>query len=406
MYGFNESDARRGVEMSKRVPRMMQTHESRSRDQARPAATREPVLSGKNSNSENGPRKMDVSGVNPPAANTGRSGGSNARGGGFWGMFAGGSVAAIVVLYLLMGEMDQGPNAASPTVGALPAQYEPARAFRYLTSLCDLGPRPSGSPQMARQQRQLKQFFEKQGATVRMQSFEIRHPETGNPVEMSNLIASWHPGRPKRFLFCAHYDTRPFPDRDSNNPQGVFVGANDGASGVAALMELAHQLSVLPKDVGVDIVLFDGEEFVFQQGRDDYFLGSTFFAKKYKAEPPAIPYKAGVLLDMIGDRELKIYFEQNSLKYARDVARGIWQTADQLGVRAFVSRARHNIDDDHIPLNEIARIPTVDLIDFDYPRPGFGAPSYWHTEQDVPANCSGDSLAAVVWVVHQWLQRQ
>jgi hypothetical protein len=75
-------------------------------------------------------------------------------------------------------------------------------------------------------------------------------------------------------------------------------------------------------------------------------------------------------------------------------------------VRAFVARPRHNIDDDHIPLNEIARIPTVDLIDFDYPRPGFGAPSYWHTEQDIPANCSGDSLAAVVWVVHQWLLKQ
>ena len=171
-------------------------------------------------------------------------------------------------------------------------------------------------------------------------------------------------------------------------------------------MELSNQMSDLPADVGVDIVLFDAEEFVFQQGRDDYFLGSTFFAQKYVASPPAVPYQAGILLDMIGDRELKIFYEQNSMRYARDVNKSIWRTANRLGVRAFVPRSRHKIDDDHIPLNQIAKIPTVDLIDFDYPRPGIGAPKYWHTEQDVPANCSGVSLAAVTWVVHEWLKEQ
>ena len=154
------------------------------------------------------------------------------------------------------------------------------------------------------------------------------------------------------------------------------------------------------------MVLFDGEEFILRQGRDEYFLGSKFFAKKYKSEPPQIGYRAGVLLDMIGDRELKIYYERNSMRYARDIAKEIWATAARLGVRAFVPRGRHTVDDDHIPLNQIAGIPTVDLIDFDYPRPGIGAPSYWHTEQDVPENCSGQSLAAVVWVVHEWLKSQ
>lgn len=259
---------------------------------------------------------------------------------------------------------------------------------------------------MKRQQEYLQRFFAGQGAAVTMQTFEIRHPEDGSPVPMANLIASWHPQRPKRFLLCAHYDTRPYPDSDPHNPRGVFVGANDGASGTAALMELAHQMQDLPADVGVDIVLFDGEEFVWQQGRDDYFLGSTFFAEKYRVSPPAIPYQAGILLDMIGDRELTIYYEQNSLKYARDVVKSVWRTAEQLGVRAFISRSRHKIEDDHIPLNQIAGIPTIDIIDFDYPRPGIGAPRYWHTEQDVPANCSGESIAAVVWVVHQWLKQQ
>jgi hypothetical protein len=318
------------------------------------------------------------------------------------------ALAAVLVLVAIgAGVFERGPvEPESPSIGAIPAAYNRERAFGYLQQLCDLGPRPSGSAAMARQQQMLQQFFADRGASVTMQTFDIRHPEDGSDVALANLIASWHPDRPKRFLLCAHYDTRPFPDQDPLNRRGTFVGANDGASGTAALMELANQMSDLPQDVGVDIVLFDGEEFVWQQGRDDYFLGSTFFARKYLASPPAVPYQAGILLDMIGDRELTIYYEQNSLRYARDVVKSIWRTADKLGVRAFVPRVRHTIDDDHIPLNKIARIPTVDLIDFDYPRVGIGAPSYWHTEQDIPDNCSGDSLAAVVWVLHQWLKGQ
>lgn len=313
----------------------------------------------------------------------------------------------LLIVAVSTGAFERGP--ADPTRAtdkAIPRQYDPNRAFGYLTQLCDLGKRPSGSPGMKKQQQMLQRFFIERGAAVTMQTFEIRHPEDGSPVPMGNLIASWHPDRPKRYLICAHYDTRPFPDQDRQNKRGEFIGANDGASGTAAIMELAHQLDDLPTDVGVDLVLFDGEEFVWRQGRDDYFLGSTFFAEKYVASPPKVPYQAGILLDMIGDRELTIYYEKNSLSYARDVTKSIWRTAAKLGVRAFIPRSRHKIDDDHIPLNQIARIPTTDLIDFDYPRPGFNAPSYWHTEQDIPQNCSGQSLAAVVWVVHTWLKSQ
>lgn len=317
------------------------------------------------------------------------------------------SLGILLIVLVWSGVFDRGPRGNdSPTLRGIPSDYDSDRAMRYLVQLCDLGPRPSGSPAMTRQQQMLQEFFTQRGATVTMQRFEIRHPEDGSPVPMANLIATWHPTRAKRFLLCAHYDTRPFPDRDRTNRRGTFIGANDGGSGTAALMELANQLADLPPDVGVDMVLFDGEEFVWEQGRDDYFLGSKFFAEKYLATPPAVPYRCGILLDMVGDRELKIYYEENSLKYARDVAKSIWKTAGRLGVRAFVPRSRHKIDDDHIPLNQVAKIPTVDLIDFDYPRPGIGAPSYWHTEQDTAENCSGESLAAVVWVVHEWLKSQ
>ncbi|MGB7323562.1 MAG: M28 family peptidase [Rubripirellula sp.] len=312
-----------------------------------------------------------------------------------------------VLAWFLLGAGNDTPVDVSPTSGAIPSAYQPDRAMGYLQKLCEFGSRPSGSAAMTSQQQYLQAFFAEQGAVVSMQTFDIRHPEDGSNVSMSNVIASWGLDRPKRFLLCAHYDTRPFPDQDRSNRRGVFLGANDGASGTAALMEISHQFaSNLPSDVGVDIVLFDGEEFVFQQGRDDYFLGSTFFAEKYKSSPPAIPYQAGILLDMIGDRELKIFYEVNSLRMARDVTKSVWAVASDLGVDAFVARTRHEIQDDHLPLNRIAGIPTTDIIDFDYPRPGIGAPSYWHTQQDVPANCSGTSMAAVVWVVHVWLTGQ
>lgn len=315
--------------------------------------------------------------------------------------------SGLVLIAISSGLFGRGAVAVqSPTRTPIPDRYDAQRAMSYLQQLCDLGPRPSGSAAMARQQRLLEAFFTERGATVTRQVFDTRDPNDGSALTMVNLIASWHPDRPRRYLFCAHYDTRPYPDRDRRNPRGVFIGANDGASGTAGLMELANQFDDLPSDIGVDLVLFDGEEYVWQRDGGRYFIGSTYFAEQYKNTPPQVPYQAGVLLDMIGDKELKLYYEANSVRFAKTVARSFWTTAQQLGVQAFVMRTRHDLRDDHLPLNQIARIPTIDVIDFDYPRPGIGAPSYWHTEQDVPANCSGESIAAVVWVAHQWLVSQ
>jgi len=326
----------------------------------------------------------------------------------FWSAAIATTVVAVcliigVVAFVVMQGRDSGSNTSSFVVVA---PYDANRAEAYLRTICDFGPRPSGSPAMAKQQAFLKDFFTNAGGTVEMQTFKERDPLTGAAVEMTNIIARWHPERPDRILVAAHYDTRPFPDRDSQNPKGVFVGANDGGSGVAGLMELSHHMNRLPPNVGVDLVLFDGEELVYQERRDSYFLGSTYFARNYVANPPANPYKAGVLLDMIGDKELRIYYERNSWNYARDVCKSLFGVAELLKADAFVPRIRHEVRDDHIPLNDIARIPTIDLIDFDYPRPGIGAPQYWHTTKDVPENCSGQSIATVVYVLHQWLMRQ
>ena len=286
--------------------------------------------------------------------------------------------------------------AAIPTrfASAAPPTLDAARAFGYLQKICRLGPRRSGSRGMSEQQTLLAEHFSKLGAQVGYQSFDAADPLSGEPVRMSNLIVTWHPKAIDRVLIACHYDTRPYPENDRRNPRGLFVGANDGASGVALLMELGNLMPGLRTSRGVDFVFFDGEELVVQS-RGKYFLGSTYFARQYHDAPPAYKYSAGVLVDMVGDRELDLFPEKTSLRLAPGVTRSIWATAKSLNVREFHPTPRHEISDDHVPLNEIAGIPTSDVIDFDYP--------YWHTTLDVPNRCSGESLVKVGRVLLRWL---
>jgi glutaminyl-peptide cyclotransferase len=279
------------------------------------------------------------------------------------------------------------------------------RAYQYLKEICAIGPRVSGTEGMRRQQEYLEAHFAKLGGKVTLQPFTARHPLDGSTVKLANLIVEWHPERKQRILLCAHYDTRPFPDQDPIDRRGVFVGANDGASGTAILCELAHSAAELNTKYGIDFVLFDGEELVYDGDRDPYFLGSEHFAREYVARPPGHQYSCGVLLDMVGDAQLQIFRETNSMKtpQQRQIVNDIWSIARELGVREFLNGQGHEVRDDHLALNEIARIPTIDIIDFDYPNSR--GPGYWHTTQDVPEKCSAASLAKVGWVVKTWVQR-
>jgi hypothetical protein len=253
---------------------------------------------------------------------------------------------------------------------------------------------------MHAQQKLLTTHFQNLGGKVRLQKFRVRHPQTGKEVAMANMIVEWQPQRRERILLCAHYDTRPFPDQDTRNPRGTFVGANDGASGAALMMEMAHQMANLKGKLGVDFVLFDGEEFIFEERRDPYFVGSEYFATAYaNARPGAPRYRAGVLLDMVADADLQIYPDRHSVSWddTRPIVEAIFDTAARLGVREFVVSKRYDVLDDHIKLHEIGKIPCCDIIDFRYPP--------WHTQDDTPANCSALSLAKVGWVLQEWLKQ-
>jgi glutaminyl-peptide cyclotransferase len=275
------------------------------------------------------------------------------------------------------------------------------RTYRYLEQICAIGPRIPGSAGMREQQELLKKHFEQFGGQVSLQTFHARNPLGGENVPMANLIVQWHPEREERILLCAHYDTRPLPDRDpdpARRQAGVFLGANDGGSGVAVLMELAHLMPELNSRYGVDFVMFDGEELVYADHRDPYFLGSTWFAQQYAEHPPGYRYRWGVLLDMVGDADLQVFQEAQSVAWrdTRPLVKQIWQTAARLGVNEFIPRPKYQVNDDHIPLRNIAKIPTCDIVDLDYP--------YWHTEADTVRRCSGSSLAKVGWVVYEWLK--
>ena len=281
-------------------------------------------------------------------------------------------------------------------------QFDGQSAFSFLKQVCAIGKRVSGSPGMTQQQALLKKHFtQNTGGQVYFQPFLVRHPLDGRQIELKNMLVRWHPEREKRLLVCCHYDTRPFPDRDPVNPRGVFIGANDGGSGVGLLCELGKHVAGMQGNFGIDFLFFDGEEFVFVSGRDTMFLGSTFFSREYAARRVNAKYTAGVLVDMVADKNLQLHYEGNSLRKAPRVTRHLWQIAGELGIKEFVAKKRHTIRDDHLPLNQIARIPVCDIIDFDFPVAGNG---YWHTEKDVVENCSADSLEKVGKVVLQWLR--
>jgi glutaminyl-peptide cyclotransferase len=315
-------------------------------------------------------------------------------------------VGGCVVLGYLALYGDRGPNRhAEAAVSRLRLEDIPldgARAYGYLKQLCAIGRRPSGSTGMQSQQKLLAEHFQKLGGQVEFQRFQAAHPADGSPVPMGNLIVRWHPQNTQRVLLCTHYDTLPFPMLDRRNPRGTFIGANDGTSGVAVLMELAHQMPKLPCKYGVDFVLFDGEEFVFAGRGGSYlgsfFLGSGHFARAYAENPPPYRYRWGVLLDMVGDADLQIYQERYSMSWddTRPLVEDLWATARRLGVREFIPRQKYFVRDDHLPLHDTGKIPTCDVIDFDYPP--------WHTQGDVPQRCSALSLAKVGWVLREWLK--
>jgi len=282
---------------------------------------------------------------------------------------------------------------------AQPVPFDARRVMSYLEAICKIGPRMSGTEGMKKQQELLEKHFQDLGGQITWQRFRATQRSVRKPVEMANLIVSWYPDRQRRVILCSHYDTRPIADQepDPRRWRDPFVSANDGGSGVALLMELAHHVKNLPTSVGVDFVFFDGEEYVFDR-EDDYFFGSKQFGMQYRRNRGPKRYLGAILLDMVGGKKARFPIEQNSQWLAQALVRDVWNIAAELKCPAFVGNALSDVpvEDDHLPLNR-SGIPAIDIIDFKYP--------HWHRLTDVPANCSGESLEQVARVLTVWLQR-
>jgi glutaminyl-peptide cyclotransferase len=294
------------------------------------------------------------------------------------------------------------PAEADAAMLAPPPPFDGERAYGYLKQIVAIGPRTAGSEANARQRTLVKDHFTKNGGKVTEQPFRAADPMTGKRLVMTNLIGSWKPESLQRVVIGAHYDTRPHPDEevDPNRHDLPFVGANDGASGVALLMEIANHLAAMDTPWGVDLILFDGEELVYGNNPrvGEYFLGSEEFARVYVEQRDRrrskMRYVNGIVLDMVGGRNLEIKQEPQSVKAAPQLIREIWGVAQSLRVGSFRREFGREVMDDHLALIR-AGIPTIDIIDFDYP--------YWHKADDLPENCSAESLADVGRVVTTWL---
>ena len=265
---------------------------------------------------------------------------------------------------------------------ANPPAFDAPRAFGILKKQCDFGPRPPGTQAHEKCRDYLLAELRKCATSAELQSFE--HVRSGKTYPMWNIIARFGKPGASGILLCAHWDTRPTADQELEpaDQKKPILGANDGASGVAILIEMARMFHEKPPSVPVTIVLLDGEDLGPKEA--DMYLGAKYFASKLGGKTG---YRYGILLDMVGDKELGIYRESNSQAAARSVVDKIWEAARRLDYEsAFKDSVKYSIWDDHLPLIQ-AGLPTADVIDFDY--------AYWHTLDDTVDKCSPESLKIV-----------
>ncbi|MBC8142883.1 MAG: M28 family peptidase [Armatimonadetes bacterium] len=298
------------------------------------------------------------------------------------------SLAALALLVAgcsnASGGNDTAPSpAASATASPTPAPpaFDASRAFTDLETQVAFGARYPGSPGYTKMRDWLQKTLS-ESAGVEAKRHDFTATARGKQIPMSNVFAHINPEAKTQVLLCAHYDTRPTADEeiDPIKKAQPIPGANDGASGVAVLLEIARMLKKNPPTCGVQIVFFDGED--YGPSEEDMYLGAKAWAKAFPLPKPTY----AILIDMIGDKSLQIYREQASESFAPEINEKVWKAASALGAGEFQNSVKYAISDDHIPLQK-AGVKAIDLIDFDY------AP--WHTLDDTPAQCSSASLGTV-----------
>lgn len=275
-------------------------------------------------------------------------------------------------------------NAEDTTSNAqIPVQTEfnEDSAYQYVKQQVDFGPRMPGSKGYYNCYQYLVKHFKGLADTVYLQTSTAK-TYNGKTIPVNNIIASFNRKAGRRILLCAHWDTRPFADQDTKDQDKPILGANDGASGVGVLMEIASQIKKQPIETGIDIILFDAEDWGDNSGEveNSFCLGSQYWSKNLH-EPN---YKAdfGILLDMVGAPNALFGYEGYSLSQAPNYLSMVWNTAASLGYsNYFKNFERGAVTDDHVYVMKETRIPMLDIIDTDLSTSShFG--KYWHTHND------------------------
>lgn len=267
--------------------------------------------------------------------------------------------------------------------GEAPVAFSGERAFELLVRQVEFGPRVPGSEAHAQALNWMAEFLREQWAEVMPHTFRAPNVRGEGTLRLTNLKASLAPGQEPRYAFAAHWDSRPVADRQPGGPvdQGV-PGANDGASGVAVLLAMAELLADAPLPIGVDLLFFDGEDYGHEGFPGQYCLGSRQFVADFPGYRPS----GLILLDMVGDADLRIPMEATSLYHAQPLVQTVFNRAAALGLPAFDAVPGRAVTDDHVAFLQ-AGIPAVDLIDLEY--------AAWHTLEDLPDQCSPESLEQV-----------
>ena len=317
-------------------------------------------------------------------------------------------------------------NAATAGSESLQEKAGPAfvadSAYAYCAAQCQFGPRTMNSEAHEECRRWIVGKFRSYGMEVEEQTADLKAWD-GTLLHATNIIARFRPQEKRRILLCAHWDTRPWADNDpdSDNWRQPVMGANDGASGVAVMLEIARLLSNdTTLQVGIDFVCFDAEDYgvpQWEEARDDsestWALGAQEWARKIAGSigrtddgATDLPYEYGILLDMVGGQGCKFYQEGFSLKYAAGIVSKVWSAANAAGYGSFfVSSPGGFITDDHNPVNEIG-IPCIDIIPYypDCEQSSFGPT--WHTVNDDMDHIDANTLEAVGQTVIQVLFRE
>jgi hypothetical protein len=270
--------------------------------------------------------------------------------------------------------------------------FDGEAAYRYAQAIYDFGPRVPGSPAWQKGGDWIAAQMKTRADTVIEQRWVHQLANGKDSIPLRNIIARFRPNATDRILYITHWDSRPVADDDPNpaNRTKPVPGANDGAAGVGLFVALGDVLKKTPPDVGVDLLFDDGEDYGNFDKNTDVLLGVKYFIQ-HPITPSYQPIY-GVLWDMIGDKDLKIWEEQNSVARAPEVVQRVWSTADSLGYSDyFVPEQKWSVIDDHIPFLE-AGMHVIDVIDLDY---GPANASYHHTLQDTMDKISAKSLKIV-----------